>query len=341
MTKRTNPIVALRAILILAAWSTGQAGDDADQPTPPASLSKLFMLPDAEKDQRGNPVTRRNAAGLIPGWSGAPPKPDPKAKLDETYLLAAPKTRVPYEIWLKKPRMEFVLILPGTFEMGSADGEKDAYEDEWPVHTVNITKPLYLGKYEVTQGQWRETYSTGWFKSAKAAAYIKLDRAHAMSYVSLYGWKKFLQAVSSKKVKLSLPSEAEWEYACRAGTTTHFFYGDDPQHARLGDYAWFRDNTIAADEKYPHMVGRKLPNPWGLYDMYGNVWEGCGDWYDSRFYEISPEDDPRGAKEGSNHALRGGCWASSARACRSPSRERQAPWHGGTLNGFRACLRDF
>ena len=127
-----------------------------------------------------------------------------------------------------------------------------------------------------------------------------------------------------------LPTEAEC--ACRAGTTTAYSFGDDKK--QLGDYAWFRGNAFEAGEKYAHKVGLKKPNPWGLYDMYGNVWEWCSDWYGD---ELSSGIDPIGSGGGSGRVLRGGFWRSDPGSCRSVSRFSNVPSDRGNNLGFRVA----
>ena len=134
-----------------------------------------------------------------------------------------------------------------------------------------------------------------------------------------------------------LPTEAEWEYACRAGTTTAYFFGDGP--AKLGDYAWFDKNSSG----HPRPVGQKQPNPWGLYDMAGNVWEWCNDFYKVDYYQEAPRENPKGPNEGQNKVLRGGAWRFSADNCRSGYRYNESPGYsdvcfGYDIYGFR-CVR--
>jgi formylglycine-generating enzyme required for sulfatase activity len=134
-----------------------------------------------------------------------------------------------------------------------------------------------------------------------------------------------------------LPTEAEWEYACRAGTITAYFFGDTP--AKLGDYAWFDKNSGG----HPRLVGQKQPNPWGLHDIAGNVWEWCNDFYKVDYYQESPRENPRGPGEGQNKVLRGGAWRFSADNCRSGYRYNESPGYsdvcfGYDIYGFR-CVR--
>ena len=129
-----------------------------------------------------------------------------------------------------------------------------------------------------------------------------------------------------------LPTEAEWEYACRAGTTTAFSFGDNEK--QLGEYEWFRGNAMNAGEEYAHKVGLKKPNPWGLYDMHGNVIEWCSDWYGLEFLGGT---DPAGPNGGSNRVARGGCWGNYAGSCRSAYRNYLVPPSRNFHTGFRVA----
>jgi formylglycine-generating enzyme required for sulfatase activity len=131
--------------------------------------------------------------------------------------------------------------------------------------------------------------------------------------------------------KFRLPREAEWEYACRAGSRTKYSFGDE--EAKLGEYAWFGGNS----GKSTHPVGQKKPNAWGLYDMHGNLWEWCEDWYGSEYYAVSAVDDPPGPDSGSGRVNRGGGWSSDAGLCRSADRIINLPG-GRIINlGFRVA----
>jgi hypothetical protein len=129
-----------------------------------------------------------------------------------------------------------------------------------------------------------------------------------------------------------LPTEAEWEYACRAGTTTRFSFGDDPGYSQLGNYVWYDANS----GKQTHPVGQKQPNPRGLYDMHGNVWEWCLDWTGA--YPGGSVTDPIGANSGSDRVVRGGCWSVVGRGCRSARRISDTPGIRFSGLGFRAVL---
>ena len=189
-------------------------------------------------------------------------------------------------------KMEFVLIPAGSFMMGDEKG----MDWEKPVHKVTITKPFYLGKYEVTQEQWQAVMGSNpsRFKGPK----------NPVERVSWDDCQAFLAKLNEKfrsgGAKFGLPTEAQWEFACRAGTTTQYSFGEDP--AKLGDYAWWAEN--AKDTTHP--VGQKKPNAWGLYDMHGNVWEWCADRWDANYYAKSPANDPVGPDPGMDRVLRGG-----------------------------------
>jgi len=180
--------------------------------------------------------------------------------------------------------MEFVYIKPGTFVMGgesTKDGKYDCVEV--PQHEVTLTKGFYMAKYEVTQAQYQlvtgENPST-----ANKDPNCPADGIHEGAATA------FCKKLATKTGQAArLPTEAEWEYACRAGSKTAWFFGDDP--SKLGDYAWYKDN----DGGKSHPVGQKKPNPWGLYDMYGNVYERVADTYASDYYKNSPKEDPVGA----------------------------------------------
>jgi formylglycine-generating enzyme required for sulfatase activity len=180
--------------------------------------------------------------------------------------------------------MEFVYIKPGTFVMGG-ESTKDGNFDcvEVPQHEVTLTKGFYMAKYEVTQAQYQLVTGENPSTAAKDPN-CPADTIHAGSAVN------FCAKLSAKTGQaVRLPTEAEWEYACRAGSKTAWFFGDDP--SKLGDYAWYKDN----DGGKSHPVGQKKPNPWGLYDMYGNVCERVADTYASDYYKNSPKEDPVGA----------------------------------------------
>ncbi len=227
-------------------------------------------------------------------------------------------------------KLEMVLIPAGEFLMGSPGSDKHASDDEKPQHRVRITKPFYLGKYPLTQEQWEAVMGNNPcnFKSPK----------HPVDKVNWDDCRQFLDKLNRRQGKqagkFQLPSEAQWEYACRAGSKTRYCFGDD--EARLNEYAWYGAYFEVPPATHP--VGRKKPNAWGLYDMQGHLWEWCADWYDGRYYARSPADDPTGPAMGSHRAARGGSWRTSASGCRSASRIGDLDLGDRFPNlGFRVC----
>ena len=204
-------------------------------------------------------------------------------------------------------KMEFVLIHPGSFMMVP---DSDA-PDEKPGHNVTLTKPFYLGKYEVTQEQWQTAMGSNPsnFKGPKLPV-------ENVSWNDCHSFVAKLEEKTGRK--FALPTEAQWEYACRADTTTRYSCGDSI--VDLKDYAWFSDNS----DRATHPVGEKKPNPWGLYDMHGNVWEWCADSY-SRSYPDGEATDPLVSSSGSSRVLRGGAWVNRPGPLRSVTRSKLTP----------------
>lgn len=217
--------------------------------------------------------------------------------------------------------MEFVKIPAGEFMMGSNYGN-----DEDPVHKVTIEEPYYLGKFEVTQEQWREVMGNN-------PSSFEGD-SHPVESVSWDDVQEFIEKLNEKEGtnKYRLPSEAEWEYACRAGTTTRYYFGDD--ESKLGDYAWYSSNS---DETHP--VGEKKPNSWGLYDMHGNVWEWCQDSYHSNYHGAPSDGGVWESGGSSDRVKRGGGWINSAMNCRSANRRGDDPGSRDSSIGFRVLRK--
>jgi formylglycine-generating enzyme required for sulfatase activity len=227
--------------------------------------------------------------------------------------------------------MRFVLIPAGEFVMGSPDGDKDVADDERAQHRVRITKPFYLGVHEVTQGQYEAVMGSCPWSGQPA---VKEGADYPATYVSWEDAAAFCEKLSAKEGRTyRLPTEAEWEYACRAGSTARFFFGDDPW--ALENHAWYYGNAEVAGELYAHAVGRKKPNGWGLHDLHGNVWEWCSDQWCEDYYKTSPVDDPTGPSSGDVRVVRGGSWGSSAWFARSARRFRVFPDFRDYFLGFR------
>lgn len=220
--------------------------------------------------------------------------------------------------------MEFVLIQPGSFIMGSdkestlrATGGKQesGYLGAQPAHKVTITQPFYLGKYEVTQEQWQSVMGNN-----PTYYPTHMGARNPVECISWEDCQEFLTKLNEKTrlaekvtgLKAELPTEAQWEYACRAGSTSDYHHGDS--EADLGEYAWYQGNS----SNKTHPVGEKKPNAWGLYDMHGNLWEWCHDLYGP--YESGDQTDPTGAPNGTERVWRGGSWHYGAHLCRSADR---------------------
>jgi formylglycine-generating enzyme required for sulfatase activity len=198
--------------------------------------------------------------------------------------------------------MKLTLIPAGEFMMGSPDSDSDAAGDEKPQHRVRITKAFYLGATEVTQEQYEKVMGQNPSSFTESGPDAPVEN---VSWDDAQGFCRKLSELAEEKEagrRYRLPTEAEWEYACRAGSAEKYCDGDD--ESTLGDYAWYGENS---DGK-THQVGQKNLNAWGLYDMHGNVWEWCADWYDGEFYAQSPPNDPSGPPTGSLRVDRGGGW---------------------------------
>ncbi len=220
--------------------------------------------------------------------------------------------------------MRFVYIPPGTFMMGSPENEPNRDKDE-TLHKVTLTKGFYMQTTEVTQGQWKAIMGKNPSKFYDCGDNCPVEQ------VSWDDAQTFIRKLNENEgtSKYRLPTEAEWEYAARAGTTTAYSFGDDKN--QLGQYAWYEDNS----GKKSHPVGQLKPNPWGLYDIHGNVMEWCHDAYGDTYYANSPSTDPKGASSGSERAMRGCSWIASASLCTSANRDNGRPNHHFSIVGLR------
>ena len=246
--------------------------------------------------------------------------------------------------------IEFVFIPAGEFMMGSREtpeqvvntegGKVEWYLREHPIHKVKISKGFYMGITEITQGQYKAV------KNENPSDYIGDNLP-----VENVTWKdavRFCEKLSKlEKRTYRLPTEAEWEYACRAETDTRFTYGDDYDavhnfmnycdKSNTGGYWWQdKEHDDGFDRTSP--VKTFKPNAFGLYDMHGNVWEYCSDWYHHNYYVNSPQIDPKGALSGKYRVLRGGSWHDGPAYCRAAFRNRNEPDYTCDDNGFRIVL---
>jgi formylglycine-generating enzyme required for sulfatase activity len=221
--------------------------------------------------------------------------------------------------------MEFVLIPAGSFMMGEEQSLGD-YENAIPQHRVTISQPFYLGKYEVTQREWEAVMGNN-------PSEFKGQQNNPVENVSWNDVQTFIERLNQKEgtKKYRLPTEAEWEYAAHAGTTTVSF-GDDEEDP--GRYAWYEDNS----NWETHPVGQKEPNPWGLYDVHGNVLEWVQDWFDGDYYSRSPAIDPRGPSEGKYRVIRSSGSGDSPWALIATGRGSYPPEYRNGDLGFRLAF---
>ena len=222
-------------------------------------------------------------------------------------------------------------IPPGTFQMGSAESEAGRDADEGPLHEVTLTRGFYLGIHEVTQAQWKAVMGTN--PSIFVQGENPVERP--VDSVSWEQCRLFIARLNALGLgKFRLPTEAEWEYACRAGTRTRFYWGDGVRLEEAHAYAWANSRSYATT----HSVGGKRPNGWGLYDMSGNVWEWCGDWYGP--YSADAQTDPTGPAQGREKVFRGGSWYDFPISLRSANRHRHAVDRGYTAIGLRLVMEE-
>ena len=213
--------------------------------------------------------------------------------------------------------------------MGSPDSEPNRGGDEGPVHVVNISKGFYIGQFEVTQMQWTQVMkdNPAVFKSFPESS------AHPVESVTWNECQIFISKLNKLGIgKFRLPTEAEWEYACRAGTTTAYYWGEKMKENGSSEYAWANSRSFART----HTVGQKLPNAWGLYDMSGNVWEWCSDWFGR--YDDQARIDPKGPENGTMKVFRGGSWYDFFESHRSANRHKHAPDERYTAIGMRLVM---
>ncbi|MDD2717180.1 MAG: formylglycine-generating enzyme family protein [Candidatus Wallbacteria bacterium] len=213
--------------------------------------------------------------------------------------------------------MQFVLIRAGEFQMGCLESD---LSEETPQHTVKISKDFYLGKFEVTQGQWQAVMGTN----------PSLFKGNSLP-VEQVNWDEcceFAGTLTSRKIGIfRLPTEAEWEYAARAGTDSRYWWGTFAEP----DYLWYYDNG----QNRTHPVGLKKPNPWGLYDMLGNVWEWCRDSFEADYYQRSPVENPLNQAAGIDKVLRGGSFWCYPYFCRAQLRNHSPARVWSQMYGLR------
>lgn len=251
--------------------------------------------------------------------------------------------------------MKLALIPSGKFQMGSADGEKAPLYDEGPIHDVEITHPFYLGVYEVTQEEYQKVMgrNPSFFSPAGKGKDEVQDMDTSRFPVENVSWDdavEFCRKLSARPEEKAaqrvyrLPTEAEWEYACRGGAKEYQLFNlGNSLSSKQANFDGNSPYPFKSAEKGPFLkrtnkVGSYPPNGFELYDMHGNVWEFCADWYDRDYYNTSPQKDPHGPTKRDFRVIRGGGWRDNGSVCRSASRNRESTGRRIDGLGFRVAL---
>ncbi|MDP8246317.1 MAG: formylglycine-generating enzyme family protein [Candidatus Hinthialibacter antarcticus] len=240
---------------------------------------------------------------------------------------APPKEKIVELPGLSQDAAPLVLarIPAGSFLMGSDSSEPGHEDNEAPQHEVVISEDFYMGKFEITQAQWVAIMGSNPSHEEMIGDNLPVNK------VSLDECQEFLKRLNGmlNDWRYRLPTEAEWEYACRAGSKTTTSFSKNPTPEQIDKHAWYRENS----DYVIHPVGFKTPNAWGLHDMYGNVWEWCWDWYGP--YSPIKRTDPRGPSEGEEIVIRGGSWMAKPEFIRSADRGKMDDSRGYHTGGFR------
>ncbi len=264
---------------------------------------------------------------IVPSWGTLiEATPDPEVVTNPTLRAAIAASGYAWRVRDNVTGIEMLLIPQGTFTMGcTASSQYGCDTRENPTHSVTLTQAFYMGRYEVTQAQWvaKMGSNPSYFQGASYP-----DAGNRP--VEQVSWNTIQGYLSATGMRL--PSEAEWEYACRAGTTTAFNNGSSDD-ATVGTIAWYASNSGSQ----AHIVGGKAANALGLHDMAGNVWEWVNDWYDGSYYSVSPSTNPLGPVPGTNHVVRGGSWFDNTNYERSSYRYYLTPDVTGYNLGFRVA----
>jgi formylglycine-generating enzyme required for sulfatase activity len=231
-------------------------------------------------------------------------------------------------------RTNMVFIPAGTFLMGSPSNDVDAFSDEFPQTTVKNSRSFWMSRTLVTQQEYQSVLGNNpsVFTNNTSLPVEMVTWFDATNYCAQLTRRDLVSGQIPAGLAYRLPTEAEWEYACRAGTTTRYYYGDDPNYTNLASHAWYEGNS----GYHTQPVAQKTPNPWGLYDMCGNVWEWCQDWYAA--YPGGSVPDPQGPATGDYRVLRGGSWDDPAWNARSACRYGEQPQNRREYYGFRVVL---
>ena len=255
------------------------------------------------------------AMGQAPWYTVLEQSPNPSVVTDASVRQKILDSGFPWRVQDISTGIEMLLVPPGRFQMGTSPGDAEAYSFESPAHQVDLNHPFYLGKTKVTQAQWQAIMGNN-------PSYFKNYSDSASRPVEQVSWNDV--ASFNTATGLRLATEAEWEYACRAGTTT-------VRYGVLNDIAWYGSNSGGTT----HAVGGKLPNAFGFYDMLGNVWEWCNDWYGA--YSSNSVTDPSGAASGSIRVMRNSSWANTSNYVRASYRWGYDPSYKDEYGGFRVA----
>jgi formylglycine-generating enzyme required for sulfatase activity len=291
----------------------------------PARLLENAVIEPADNHPTGPPQSPNDEVSGDPAEERQAPEPEPSPAAKDVGISR--RTRLGADIF-GSFNDSFVLVSPGTFSMGSPEYETGRYGDE-TLHEVTISKEFYMQKTPVTQGQWKAVMGNNPASFRDEGADLPIE------CISWNECEEFLRKLNSgKEGKYRLPTEAEWEYACRAGSGTPFGNGEISEvycgrDAVLWESGWYCGNS---DRKSRPVAG-KAPNEWGIYDMHGNIAEWCRDWYGD--YPSEPRTDPGGPASGPGKVVRGGSWFSNAKNCRSAARFHWPPNRKSDFIGFR------
>lgn len=359
-------------VLVTAAISGLVRGDAAKEPDPKEIAALVKQLGDNRFAKREAASKQLETIGekalpaIRAAFGNADFELDTRARaVERTILLGLRKSKV--------IGLELALIDPGEFKMGSPIGEPNRRNDE-PHHEVKFTKPFLIGKYEVTQDEYQKimktnpswfsrtgggsdkvkAFDTGRFPVDRVTWYDAIEFCNRLSQQDGYepyykmtdikkedGWIREAKVTVLGGNGFRLPTEAEWEFVCRAGTTTPFHYGRASTGVESNVKA-VPPTGYAAPPRKPDLnrtttVGSYKPNRWGVYDMHGNAGEWCWDWYDREYYDTSPKADPQGPEKGTHRVLRGGNWLVSNGSCRAASRFFHTPNESTYYTGFRVA----
>ncbi len=269
--------------------------------------------------------------------------PDRLVHEDRLRQLVSAFPRPPLPRLLNSVGMELVLIPAGVFLMGSPESEVERTPDESPQHPIRLSEAFYLGTCLVTQQQYQQVMkrNPAHFKASNGG-----ELTHPIEHVSWDDALAFCERLSRRRAESKagrvyrLPTEAEWEYACRSGTTSVFFWGNTAcsTQANFDGNSPYGDAPVGPDLQKTSPVGSYQPNAFGLFDMHGNVWEWCNDWYRERYYRKCARENPKGPRSGYGRVLRGGSWNYRGGYTRSADRGRLPPSYRDAHMGFRVAI---